>query len=198
MKKLKLKNDNVSEGKDLFLEALDNVVNKQQFTDVCIEKLQHLPIEFYDYIGIILNHLGFKTRVTREGDVNLRFDATIIDDEDSIPIEIKSPREDREINIKAIRQALENKIVLLSRHFYKTKSETSSLAIAFEYPPKRSDVYELITDIKNAFGFNIGIINIIDLLSLLYDVKKSSTVLDLNYFNTFNGMFCYEKALIKR
>ena len=96
-----------------------------------------------------MNHLGFKTRVTREGDVNLRFDATIIDDYDSIPIEIKSPREDREINIKAIRQALENKIILLSRHFYKTRNETTSLAVAFEYPPTRSDVYELISDIKN-------------------------------------------------
>lgn len=129
--------------------------------------------------------------------MNNRMDAIIIDDENSIPIEIKSPGESKEINIKSIRQACENKVIILSRKFYQTTNDTTSLAIAFRYPPERSDVYELIDDIKNAYNFNIGIIDIDDLLSLVWDIKEYVGELDFDYFNTFSGKFDYEKAFHK-
>lgn len=198
MKKLCIKNSNDNHNGDFVERYLQQCSTKTQFVREVSDYLSDLKIEFYEYIGVLLKHAGFlKPHVTREGDVNCRFDATIIDSTYTIPIEIKSPREDREINIKAIRQAFENKVVLLSRKFYPSTPETSSLALAFKYPAQRSDVYELVDDIKNSFGYNIGLIDITDLVSIVYDVKRCGRKLNLDYFNTFQGKLEYEKATIK-
>ena len=197
MKKIIFEDLNLKQKEDFIEDIFNESDNKSDFIANAKKRLEDLPIVFYDYIGIILKHIGFRNpHITREGDVNCRMDAIIIDADFSIPIEIKSPREVREINIKSIRQAVENKVVLLSRKFHPTTYETTSLAIAFEYPPERSDVYELISDVKNAFGFNIGIVNIDDLLNLVYDIDKDNKTLDLTYFNTLMGKLNYEKTLI--
>lgn len=155
-----------------------------------------MNIEFYEPIRSILSHIGFSdSRKTAEGDVNCRMDVIIVDPTNTIPVEVKSPGEDKEINIKSIRQACENKVVLLSRRFHNTTPETTSLAIAFTYPPDRSDVYELIRDIKVAYHFNIGIIDMHDLLALVWDIKNGGKSLNYSYFNTLYGKFEYEKAL---
>lgn len=193
MKKLTPKSQSIHNRS--FLEScLNKATSCVNFIDIASQEINDLAIDFYDRVGEIFNALGLNISVSREGDVNCRFDATIIDSHYSIPIEIKSPREDLEINIKAIRQALENKIVLLSRKFYATTYECTSLAIAYSYPPSRSDVYELITDIKKAFGFNIGIIDIPDLLFAVYEVKVNNKSLNKSYFNSFIGKFDREKA----
>lgn len=171
--------------------------NLGEFLTETIDKLSVMDIKFYQYIGEILKIIGFDAIVTREGDVNCRFDATIKDDKASIPIEIKSPQEDIQINIKSIRQAFENKIVLLSRKFYPTDIEVTSLAIAQKYPPTRSDLYELIEDVYKAWHIKIGIINLENLLSLVYDININHKILDKEYFNHFKGKFDYEKAFIE-
>lgn len=197
MKRLELATVPAKNNRDYFAQTLDYTHSKKEFVGVAKDYLSHLKIEFYDFIGLILKHIGFvNPSVSRNGDTNCRMDAIIIDDENSIPIEIKSPGESVEINIKSIRQACENKVVILSRKFYATNYNTTSLAIAFGYPPERSDVYELINDIKNAYGFNIGIIDINDLLSLVYDVKKAHCQINFEYFNTFYGKFDYDKTLL--
>ncbi len=197
MRPLKLVDGTVRYHQDYIQQTLDYSHTKAEFLEVAKQFLEHMNYEFYDIIGLILKHIGFENaRVSREGDVNNRMDAIIIDDENSIPIEIKSPGESKEINIKSIRQACENKVIILSRKFYKTTDNTTSLAIAFSYPPERSDVYELIEDIKKAYQFNIGIIDIDDLLSLVWDISEGVGELDYNYFNTFSGKFNYDKALI--
>ena len=196
MRRLSLIDGPVRYYKDYIQQTLDYSHTKEEFMEVSKQTLEHMNYEFYDIIGLILKHIGFKnTQVSREGDVNNRMDAVIIDEENSIPIEIKSPGESIEINIKSIRQACENKVIILSRKFFKTTDDTTSLAIAFSYPPERSDVYELIDDIKKAYHFNIGIIDIDDLLSLVWDINEGVGELDFDYFNTFSGKFNYDKAL---
>ena len=198
MKRLNLVDGPVRYHEDYIQQTLDFSHTKREFLKVSKQALELMNFEFYDIIGLILKHIGFKNaHVSRGGDVNNRMDAIIIDDENSIPIEIKSPGESKEINIKSIRQACENKVIILSRKFYQTTNDTTSLAIAFRYPPERSDVYELIDDIKNAYNFNIGIINIDDLLSLVWDIEEDVGELDFDYFNTFSGKFDYEKAFHK-
>lgn len=195
MKKLSIKNTEANRANDFIEEFLKKYSSRSAFVSHTKDYLSDLTIEFYDYIGIILKHIGFANpHVTREGDVNCRFDATIIDSNYTIPVEIKSPREVMEINIKSIRQAFENKIVLLSRKFFKTTVDTTSIAIAFEYPPSRSDIYELIDNIKDSFGYNIGIINIDDLLKLVYDIEVGGMNFNFEYFNSLQGQFDYEKA----
>ncbi len=197
MKKLSLKNPNATSYNGFIDDFLANCKNKDAFVSQAKSSLSNMTIEFYEYVGEILNRLGFRTLVTREGDVNCRFDATIKDDNFSIPIEIKSPLEVMEINIKAITQACENKIVLLSRNFYPTKPETTSLAIGFEYPPSRSDIYELINDIYVAYHINIGIIDIGTLLKLVYAVEIEGATINKHYFNNLKGILDYEKAIAK-
>jgi hypothetical protein len=94
----------------------------------------------------------------------------IIDPIFSIPIEIKSPGEEEFISVKGVRQALENKIVLLAREAYTTMPETTSLVVGYKLPNNRSEVNTLVSDIKKAYNINIGII---DLESLLYLVGIS-------------------------
>lgn len=198
MKRLNLVDGPVRYHEDYIQQTLVFSHTKREFLKVSKQALELMNFEFYDIIGLILKHIGFKNaHVSRGGDVNNRMDAIIIDDENSIPIEIKSPGESKEINIKSIRQACENKVIILSRKFYQTTNDTTSLAIAFRYPPERSDVYELIDDIKNAYNFNIGIIDIDDLLSLVWDIEEYVGELDFDYFNTFSGKFDYEKAFHK-
>lgn len=117
---------------------------------------------FYPLIGELFNILGFNCKVSPKGNNNLRFDALIIDDSFSIPIEIKSPGEELNISAKAVRQALENKIILLSRYtdLYPTTFETTSLALGFNLPNDRSDVIRLLTDIKHTYNINIALIDL--------------------------------------
>lgn len=198
MKKLTLTTERDSGNGDYFGSQFARSTSRKQFIMGCMSYLVGLTIEFYDFMGILLRYIGFENpHVTREGDTNCRMDAIIIDRTDSIPIEIKSPREVMEVNIKSIRQACENKIVLLSRKFYPCRKETTSLVIAYEYPAVRSDVTELIDDIYNSFGYNIGIINVSDLLALAYDIHVGGKELNRKYFNSFKGRFEYEKAFVK-
>ena len=75
--------------------------------------------------------MGLDCQASRPGDNGARWDAIIVDSEESIPIEIKSPTEEQHLSLKAIRQALENKVILLSRETHPTLPETTSLAVGY-------------------------------------------------------------------
>jgi hypothetical protein len=161
-----------------------------EFKIAAQKEFRNYTIEFYETIGDILKTIGFENvQVTRDGDTNNRMDAIIVDAQRSIPIEIKSPREVEYINIKSIRQALENKIILLSRAFFPTEQDVTSLAIGFQYPNDRSGVFETLEDFKNTFGFNIGIIDFGDLLGLYYKKVKLGEEIDLETIYYLDGMY---------
>ena len=122
---------------------------------------------FYPLVTDLFTLIGFDCQVSRTGINYERWDAIAIDSAKSVPIEIKSPTEELYISIKAIRQALENKIVLLSRKSYSTDWETVSLAVGYNPPNERAEVSRLIADIKNAFGIKIGVIDFHSLLMLV-------------------------------
>jgi hypothetical protein len=122
---------------------------------------------YYPLIVELFSVLGYKCQQSRVGVNSERWDAIIIDEVESIPIEIKSPGEEKFISVKAIRQALENKIILLSRKTYPTISKTTSLVVGFNLPNNRSEVQELIANIYNAFDISIGVIDIRSLLFLV-------------------------------
>lgn len=158
-----------------FLEELRSIYEVTKNVDKSIKHLMESHCndnqsEFYPLIGEILTYLNLNCEISRPGVNYQRYDAIIIDGSESIPIEIKSPGEEKLISLKAVRQALENKVILLSRKFYSTKHETSSLVIGYELPNDRSDVCLMVNDIYNTFGFNIGIIDFRNLL--LMSLKK--------------------------
>ncbi|KAB2902484.1 MAG: hypothetical protein F9K27_16705 [Anaerolineae bacterium] len=121
--------------------------------------------EFYPLIADLFKILGYDCQYSRAGVNYERWDAVIVDEHYSIPIEIKSPGEELFLSVKAIRQALENKIVFLSRQPYRTEQDVTSLVVGFYFPNDRSEVQTLIDDFYTAYNLSIGVI---DFRSLLY------------------------------
>lgn len=132
--------------------------------------------------------MGFSNVFSRQGDNGARWDAIIIDDKRSIPIEIKSPKEAPHISIKAIQQALENKIVLLSRKPYITDNKTTSLAIGYYLPNERAEVNALISDIKNTYGYSIGVIDLKSLLAIVVSIVLEGKTFDKEQFYELEGL----------
>lgn len=142
---------------------------------------------FYPLISTLFKILGFKCSFSRPGDNGARWDAIIDDPQRSIPIEIKSPTEEEHISIKAIQQALENKIILLSRRTHITSAETTSLAVGYCLPNDRSDVDSLIKAIKSTYGYKIGVLDFKSLLAAAISVLRDGKGFDKEKLYTLEG-----------
>lgn len=143
---------------------------------------------FYPLISTLFKIMGFKCHFSRPGNNGERWDAIIEDDVRSIPIEIKSPTEEQHLSIKAIRQALENKIILLSRKTYSTTPETTSLAIGYYMPNERAEVSRLIIDFKETYNYKIGVIDLKSLLSMSVSVLVDGQGVDKEKLYTLEGL----------
>lgn len=144
--------------------------------------------EFYPLIATIFRILGFSCSYSRPGDNGARWDAIIDHSECSIPIEIKSPTEERHISIKAVRQALENKIILLSRRTHITQPSTSSLAVGYLLPNERAEVDSLIDAIHKTYGYNIGVFGFSTLLNLAVTCVTQNKTLKFAALSSVKGV----------
>jgi len=115
--------------------------------------------EFYPAVRDLFCILGYNCSNSRAGVNYERWDALIAHASDSVPVEIKSPGEERFISVKGVRQALENKVILLSRQAFPTRRQTTSLVVGFSAPNDRAEVAELIADIYSALNITIGVID---------------------------------------
>ena len=143
---------------------------------------------FYPLIAEIFCLLGFDCQKSRQGVNYARADAIIIDPKESIPIEIKSPGEEFEISVKGVRQALENKVILLSRKNYPTTPRTTSLVVGFNRPNERSEVHELIEDIHKAFGVRVAVLDFRSLLRLAVTTVLSEKKVSIPNFQIIKGV----------
>ncbi|SDL23675.1 hypothetical protein [Natronincola ferrireducens] len=143
---------------------------------------------FYDLTANLFSILGYNCTATRHGINYERWDAIINDLRYSIPIEIKSPSEEEFLSVKAIRQALENKIILLSRKSYITDFETTTLAVGYKSPNDRSDVNQLIEDIYNAYNIRIGVIDFKSLLTMTVKLIVEKKEIDKEEFRKSRGI----------
>ena len=151
--------------------------------------------EFYPLVANLLSYVFDREAINPSaGNNNLRFDVIIIDNKSSVPGEIKSPTEEEMLSVKAIRQALENKIVLLSRKHYPTDPEVSSIAIGYSIPNKRSDVYRLIDDIYNTYNISIAITDVEELFKASVYCSFHGTKFNLENLKGYRGRinFNYE------
>jgi len=143
---------------------------------------------FYPLVATLFRLIGFECRISRRGVNYDRADAMIVDAADSIPIEIKSPGEETELSVKALRQAVENKVILLSRKQFSTRRETTTLAVGFNAPNERSEVRELIKDVHRAYGFNVGVLDLRALAGLALAAILSGSKLTLDGFTEMKGV----------
>lgn len=143
--------------------------------------------KFYPFVAMLFRVMGLDCQASRPGDNGARWDAIIVDPEESIPIEIKSPTEEQHLSLKAIRQALENKVILLSRETHPTLPETTSLVVGYYLPNDRAEVTNLMNDFKTAFGYNIGIIDLRTLLTIAVTIVYDEKTFDIFELNRLEG-----------
>jgi hypothetical protein len=122
--------------------------------------------EFYPLVTHLFQILGYNSDYSRQGVNYQRWDACVWLGSDAVPIEIKSPTEELFLSTKAVRQALENKVILLARRGLNTKRELTSLIVGFNLPNQRGDMTMLINDIFKAYGFRIGVLSLEGLAKL--------------------------------
>ena len=121
---------------------------------------------FYPIVEELFNAIGYDCELSRTGVNYKRWDAIIRSPEHSMPIEIKSPGEEKFLSVKAIKQALENKVILLARAAYFTEFKDSSLVVCYNLPNDRSEVNSLINDVFEVYGIVIGVIDFRALLQI--------------------------------
>lgn len=147
---------------------------------------------FYPLIANLFTIIGFQCRVSRAGINYERWDAIVEDDNYSIPIEIKSPTEELNVSIKAVRQALENKVILLSRNSYETDWDTVTLAVGYNPPNERAEVSRLIQEIKTTFNIKIGVIDFLSLLKLAIVITHGQKKINLDDIRKMQGLIDVE------
>jgi len=176
-----------------FLKKVNDMVEKGNGSRAIVDSLFDYYIDatqttFYPLIATLFKIMGFDCTFSRPGDNGARWDAIIDDPMRSIPIEIKSPTEEQHLSIKAIRQALENKIVLLSRKTHITTPEVSTLAVGYYMPNERAEVTRLISDFKEIYGYKIGVIDFKSLLSLAVSILVDGKGFDKENLYNLEGL----------
>ena len=145
---------------------------------------------FYPLVARLFSLSGFPCEASRNGVNYQRADATItLKSGLLIPIEIKSPGEEEFISVKAVRQAVENRIILLSRQPNQSRRNLTSLVVGFSYPNDRAEVNELLHDFHNAFGFNIGIISFPLLVKMAFAAVYGGKTLAVSDMENSHGFF---------
>lgn len=161
---------------------------KNDIVDLCFGEMRNAAEPtFYPFVAMLFRIMGLNCYASRSGDNGARWDLIIKDSVESIPVEVKSPAEAPHLPLKAIRQALENKIMLLSRKEYPTLPNTTSLAVCYYLPNDRAESTNLINDIHTAYGFNIGIIDFHTLLTIAVTIIYDAKTFDISEFNRLEG-----------
>lgn len=143
---------------------------------------------FYGIVGALFEISGLRCRVSRDGDNAQRWDAILLDDEDSIPIEIKSPGEERYLSIKGVRQALENKAVLISRRTQPTKRDSTSMVVCFNLPTDRAEVSSLVNAFHETLNVRVSIMDFQTLVSIAVQSLVKRRGLDMQDLRDAKGI----------
>lgn len=175
----------VAKIKSLHLQGL----TKAEIIAVLFNQEKHSNQDtFYPLVAALFRILGFDCHDSRQGDNGSRMDALIKGPGPAIPIEIKSPGEEEYISVKAVRQAIENKVILLSRKAHPTDNQTASLVVGYNAPNERADVADLILAAKAYFGINVGVIPLDVLFNLVVDSVLDNKTVSPQELGELNGI----------
>lgn len=108
---------------------------------------------------------GFKVIKPRIGDVNLRMDLILETEQDLLIVEV-----DNLGSPDTVRDIIDDVAIFCNKYDRKLE-EISGLSCLLEFPNKRSEYYELITDTMNVLKLNIYSLSVGVLLSLLFNRK---------------------------
>lgn len=144
-------------------------------------------VTFYPLVTHLFQILGFKSDYSRAGVNYQRWDACVWVGDDVLPVEIKSPTEEIMLSTKAVRQALENKVILLARGGLATRPELVSLVVGNRVPNERGDMSNLIDDVFKAFGLRLGVIDLETLAHLALCAVNQGVTIDGGQLSQLRG-----------
>lgn len=183
-RKVQLTNITTSRTQSQLLKRINELMKLKEKVQVVdelkVEFVSYRKEQYYPLIQDIFSIMGLACDLPPHGVNSRRWDAILLSGDDSIPIEIKSPTEEMHISVKAIRQALENKIILQSRRVHPNKTSTASMAIGYGLPNERADVAELIEDIRKSYDISIVVLGIDVLIGLAIDCVMEDKVIEFN------------------
>ena len=114
-----------------------------------------------------------------------------------IPVELKSPRETKKLNLKSVRQAAEN--AMLAPQFahdsdnrYKHSLATASLVIGWEFPPDRSVLENLIQRNREYWGIRIRAFVFSDLIKMARSASQGNEI-DFNEILSKSGIYRWDE-----
>ena len=142
---------------------------------------------FYPLVTHLFQILGFESDCSRAGVNYQRWDACVMADGYALPVEIKSPTEEITLSTKAVRQALENKVILLSRGGLETRPELASLIVGNRLPNERGEMSNLIDDVFRAFGLRLGVIDLTTLAHLALRALCDGVTIDARQLSQLRG-----------
>jgi hypothetical protein len=142
---------------------------------------------FYPLVTHLFQTLGFESDRSRAGVNYQRWDAYVVVDGYALPVEIKSPTEETILSTKAVRQALENKVILLARGGLKTLPELASLVVGNRLPNERGEMSNLIDDVFKAFGLRLGVIDLTTLAHLALRAVRDGVTIDAGQLSQLRG-----------
>lgn len=142
---------------------------------------------FYPLVTHLFQVLGFKSDYSRAGVNYQRWDACVWVGTDALPVEIKSPTEELYLSTKAVRQALENKVVLLARGGLETRRELTSLVVGNRLPNERGDMSNLIDDVFSAYGLRLGVLDLTSLAYLALRSIRDGVTIDATQLSQLRG-----------
>ncbi len=142
---------------------------------------------FYPLVTHLFQILGFESDYSRAGVNYQRWDAYVMVDGYALPVEIKSPTEEIMLSTKAVRQALENKVILLSRGGLETRPELASLVVGNRLPNERGEMSNLIDDVFKAFGLRLGVVDLTTLAHLALRAVRDGVTIDAGQLSQLRG-----------
>ena len=119
----------------------------------------------------LLNQCGIQTYLSRKGDVNLRMDAILLNNDKKGVCEIEFNND----VLSCPRCILDDLAVLCSRYGYDLK-DTLSLVVALGLPNNRTDYWRVIKDINNILDVKIQTVSIGFLLIAMWNFKKINLI----------------------
>lgn len=177
----------VTEFYEQVLELNKKYSSREIVDMIFTDSISAMQTSFYPFVAMLFRVIGVDCQASRPGDNGARWDAIIVDNKESIPIEIKSPTEEQHLSLKAIRQALENKVILLSRKTHPTLPSTTSLAVGYYLPNDRAEVTNLMSDFKNAYGYKIGVIDLKTLLTIAVTIIADKKTFNIEQLYGLEG-----------
>ncbi len=142
---------------------------------------------FYPLVTHLFQIIGYRSDYSRAGVNYQRWDACVWVGDNAIPVEIKSPTEELFLSTKAIRQALENKVILLARGGLETRRELTSLVVGNRLPNERGDMSNLIDDVFSAYELRLGVLDLKTLGSLAIRAIKEGVTIDAGQLSQLKG-----------